>query len=227
MSPSEQPSIPATIHVVGQQSDAVNSVVALVSSSGHGIQRHPYVDSLTANVPSDSMGCIFIAFDTDRVNNALVLRQLIGHVWGMPIVGILERPDTDVTVELMRHGAYSVLSMPLNGDKLHESLRAAMQQSEARGTGIEESRSAFQRIRQATAKEKEVLQLIMKGRKNKDIAESLGITVRAVEDRRFRLMKKVRADSVAELVAMAVTARYYECGFAGPFGTQSNDATPL
>ncbi len=214
MSPSEQPSIPATIHVVGQQSDAVDFVVSLVSSFGHGIQRHRNVDSLTGTISSESTGCILALFDDDRVQNTLMLRRLVGQVRALPIVGILEEPNTAVTVELMQHGAFSVFAMPLIEDDLCQPLRDALMQSEARSTGIEECRSAFHRIRQATAKEKEVLRLIMKGRKNKDIAEALGITVRAVEDRRFRLMKKVGADSVAELVAMAVATRYYECGFS-------------
>ncbi len=53
----------------------------------------------------------------------------------------------------------------------------------------------------------EVLDLVMAGKKNKDIADQLGITIRAVEDRRIRLMKKLQVDSLAELVELAIIFR--------------------
>lgn len=81
-------------------------------------------------------------------------------------------------------------------------------------------------MQEATEKELAVLKLIMAGMKNKEIAAELGVTTRAVEDRRFRLMKKVGADSVAELVAIAVQARYFDEGRTATRRGSSAPASP-
>ena len=77
-----------------------------------------------------------------------------------------------------------------------------------------EFQNASARLREATPREIEVLELILLGRKNREIAAALGITVRAVEDRRFRLMKKMQVESLAELVGVALRARMYDAGLS-------------
>lgn len=209
------------IHAVSLPPEITIPVMDAAEVSGFGFRHYPTVDSLLESAAPSSQGCVLISGGLDSASLATISR-LQSHFYTIPVIVLLNTDSAESAVELMRHGVFSVMTRPFEHQKLVSTMTAAVQSSINNQTTIDSCREASLRMGEATEKELEVLVLIMEGRKNKEIAAALGITVRAVEDRRFRLMKKVGVESVAELVALAVTARYYDQGFtAGSLRTTS------
>lgn len=203
----------AVIFGIGLSSPEALAIMDAAEVSGVGFRQHPAIDSLLESASPSSTGCVIITCGADSVQNAAVMHQLSAHFHSIAVVALLNVDSPELAVELMQHGAHSVLKIPLEHQKLLTTLSGAVEQSVSSSGFVASGRDAARRMKEATAKELEVLELIMNGCKNKEIAGALGITVRAVEDRRFRLMKKLGVESLAELVELSVTARHYEQEF--------------
>ncbi len=203
----------AAIHAVALPAETTTQIVDAAEAAGFGFRQYPDLDSLLESLAPSSQGCILIAADA-LLSNSANLNRINSQFHSMPVIAFLNSNAADLAVELMKMGVFSVLTRPFEHQNLVAAMTTAIATSAENQATVDSCRNASIRMAEATEKELEVLQLIMAGRKNKEIAARLGITVRAVEDRRFRLMKKVGVDSVAELVALAVTASYYEKGFS-------------
>lgn len=202
----------ATVFSVPLQSELGAIVTDAARASGYGLRQYPSIDSLSESVGQSAVGCVILNVNnTDAGRDAIT--QLQSQFYALPIVIILDIASPQPAVELMRQGAFSVLSQPLEHKLIVRTLESAVERSLKQKHGVNLGRDAALRMTEATDKELEVLELVMAGRKNKEIATAIGITVRAVEDRRCRLMKKMQAESVAELVKLAVTAQLHSDGF--------------
>jgi len=108
--------------------------------------------------------------------------------------------DVRIAVEAMTNGAITLLEKPFCLDELIAHLRDALRIDAANRAALARQAEADDRLARLTPKEREVLDLIAAGRTNKEIAAELQLGVRAVEDRRARLMRKVRARTLADLM---------------------------
>src|SRR5436190_1615672 len=129
-------------------------------------------------------------------------RKLADDGVNIPVVMISGHADVHVAVEAMTLGAVTLLEKPFRLDELLASVRKALERDSASRAARQQTADADARLAALTAKEREVFDLIATGKTNREMADALGLSVRAVEDRRARLMKKVVAGSVAELVRL-------------------------
>ena len=215
----------ATIFGLALPPEAALSVVDAAEVTGFGFRQYSTADSLFESAPPAATGCMVIASGVDTGHDEGLQKRLAAHFFSMPVVVLLESDSAANAVKLMQGGAFSVVTKPYSHESLVATLNAAIDASVSSQSAVDEGRDAALRMDAATAKEREVLNLILAGRKNKEIAKLLGITIRAVEDRRFRLMKKLQVESVAALVTTAVKASYFEKGYGSPV-RQSVTATP-
>ena len=197
----------AIVISVGQDTDANHLVSGITESVGLRFRQYISIERLLEATTQNHMGCILIQCSDDVAQASAVLQRVTSAFAQMPVVLILKSCRTACAVELMRSGAFSIVEHPMEHDALLEIIQDACQLSAEVQSACEESNNARLRMQEATDKELEVLDLVLAGRKNKDIAEELGITIRAVEDRRIRLMKKLQVESLAELVELAVIFR--------------------
>jgi FixJ family two-component response regulator len=205
--PSSVVKTSAIVLAVGLDADANHLASNITKSAGLRFRQYISIERLLEAPSQNHVGCILIQCPDDVAQASTVLQRVTSAFTQMPVVLILKTCRTTRAVELMRSGAFSIVEHPMEHDALLEIIQDACQLSTDVQSACEESNDARLRMQEATDKELEVLDLVMAGRKNKDIAESLGITVRAVEDRRIRLMKKLRVESLAELVELAVIFR--------------------
>jgi FixJ family two-component response regulator len=110
--------------------------------------------------------------------------------------------DVRIAVEAMTLGAVTLLEKPFRLEELLTHLRRALDKDRTDRAARQDSTDRAARLAALTPKEREVLTMIAEGKTNKEMATLLGLSVRAVEDRRARLMKKVDARSVVELVRL-------------------------
>lgn len=202
-----------TIHAVALPPQTTIPVLDAAEVKGYGFRQYPTIEGLLDGAAPSSVGCVLISATNDSARNSAMVGRIQSHFHSIPLIVIQNSDSTENAVEFMQQGVYSVLSQPFEHQKLLNTISDAVELSIGQQSTVDNCRESLLRMNEATEKELEVLRLIMQGKKNKEISAALGITVRAVEDRRFRLMKKVGVDSVAELVALAVTADYYQQGF--------------
>jgi RNA polymerase sigma factor (sigma-70 family) len=132
-------------------------------------------------------------------------QKLLSEKIDLPIVFITGHGSVPMAVDAMKSGAVNFLEKPFHDQELWDSIRAALEmdlQNRRRKTRRQELQERLSRLNEG---EMTVLNMILEGKTNKIIAEELGISTRTVEDRRSRIMKKMGATSVAELVQLTMT----------------------
>ena len=148
-------------------------------------------------------GCLVLDIKMPGLTGLELQQQLVGEGNALPIIMISGHADVGIAVEAMSHGAVSLLEKPFRLDELVAQIRRALERDMARRTANARRTEIDRRLAQVTAKEHEVLSMLVAGKTNKQIATDLHLSIRAVEDRRARLMKKMQVSSVAELVLLA------------------------
>jgi two-component system response regulator FixJ len=136
-----------------------------------------------------------------------LLRRLKELKIGVPVIVITGHGDIALAVEAMKIGAADFFEKPFNDDQLVASVRAALQQQQGQTKRDAERAEIEHRISTLSAREKNVLAGLIEGRANKQIAFDLGISPRTVEIYRANLMNKMQADSLSDLVRMALVVQ--------------------
>ena len=139
--------------------------------------------------------------------NGLQLQQKLKQLRvALPIIMMSGHADVRIAVQAMSNGALTFLEKPCCIDELFGHIRSAIQRDVENRLGALQRSHAAQHISQLTDKEREILNLIASGKSNKQMAAELNLSLRAVEDRRSRLMKKLQVRSVAELMTIIQSA---------------------
>ena len=115
---------------------------------------------------------------------------------------VCARGDVSAAVEAMRLGAQTVVEKPCSADHLRGEVQQAISDHEARSRREVIQSEALRRLARLTVKERDVVDLILTGMTNKAMAAKLHLSLRGVEDRRARVMKKLQVESVAHLISL-------------------------
>jgi len=121
----------------------------------------------------------------------------------MPIIFITGYGDVPKTVQAMKAGAVEFLTKPFSDDVLLSAIRQAVEHSETTLDQAAEMRTLRDRYASLTGREREVMALVVAGLLNKQVGSDLGISEITVKAHRGRMMQKMKADSLADLVNMA------------------------
>jgi two-component system response regulator TtrR len=118
------------------------------------------------------------------------------------VVIVCAKGDVPAAVEAMRLGAHCVVEKPCTAETLRHEVEQAIREHEARLRREVLQSDAVRRLAKLTAKERDVVDLIRAGMTNKAMAAELNLSLRGVEDRRARVMKKLQVESVAHLISL-------------------------
>jgi FixJ family two-component response regulator len=178
------------------------SVADLLGSSGVAVRAFATAgEFIRANRP-DVPACLILDIELPDLNGLDLQVELTKAGIEIPIIFITGHGDIPMTVRAMKAGAAEFLTKPFRGQELIVAVKHAL----ARSSELREFRSEMdelqRRLRTLTPREREVLELVAKGLLNKQIAGELGTTDMTIKVHRGRVMRKMRAGSLADLVRM-------------------------
>lgn len=194
-----------TVFLVDDDPAVVDSLTALVKVVFPRVEAFTSAAEFLAAYHGDRPGCLVLDVAMPGMSGLELHRKLIEEKAHLPVVFITGHGNVQMAVGAMQAGAVNFLEKPFREQELWDSIRKALELDERNRRRKARRHQAERRMAQLTRGEREVLDLILEGRRNKEIADQLGLSVRTIEDRRARLMKKMRVDSVAELVRLAMT----------------------
>lgn len=160
---------------------------------------------LTSYDPSQP-GCLVLDIKMPGMTGLELQKQLASEELSPPVIIISGHADVRIAVEALLEGAVTLLEKPFRVSELAANIRRAIQlDTENRAAHAQQTANKSQLAR-LTEKEREVLDLVTEGNTNKQIASRLHLSIRGVEDRRARLMKKLGVRSMTELLQLRLVS---------------------
>jgi FixJ family two-component response regulator len=193
----------ATVFVVDDDPSVRRSTERLVRSMGLHVQTFASAKEFTEHARVDGPSCLVLDVHLPGVSGLDLQRELTQSGIDIPIIFITGRGSIPMSVRAMKDGAVEFLTKPARPRELLDAIRAAIERDRASQEARRNVDALRERHARLTAREREVLTLVIAGRSNKEIAATLATTERTVKFHRAHLMEKMEAGSVADLVRMA------------------------
>ena len=196
------PDVPPIVFVVDDDLSVRESLELLIRSSGWRAETFPSGQDFLSR-PRMRVPCCLLLDVTLPGLNGLELQQQLAERTDMPIIFITGHGDIPMTVQAMKAGAVEFLTKPLQHDVLVNAIRGALERSRAALRLDEEMRTIRNCYESLTPREREVMTLVVSGLLNKQVGGELGISEITVKAHRGQVMRKMKADSLPDLVTMA------------------------
>ena len=206
--PPTSPALPI-VFVVDDDVSVRESLELLIRSAGWRSDLSASAEEFLAKPRAFSPNCLLLDVNLPDING-LDLQKLIADRAELPIIFITGHGDIPMAVQAIKAGAVEFLTKPLVGDVLLSAVRHALTRSH---TALrQEGQLSALRDRHAslTLREREVMALVVSGRLNKQVAGELGISEITVKSHRGSMMRKMNADTIADLINMSIRLR--ACG---------------
>jgi FixJ family two-component response regulator len=196
------PTLPV-VYVVDDDISVRESLQTLIHEEGLGVEVFSSAEEFLARPGSSVPSCLVLDVYLPDLNGLEVQKRISGEQPDMPIIFITGHGDIPMTVQAMKAGAVEFLTKPFADHVLLKAVRAAIDRSTAHHARNEELQALKARYARLTPREREVMALVVIGLLNKQVADELHISEVTVKAHRGCLMRKMKANSFAELVNMA------------------------
>jgi len=196
----------ATVFVVDDDASILRAMTRLFKSEGLSVETFPSPREFLERPPHDGPGCLVLDLQMPELDGLEVQRALAEAGRDLPIVFVSGHGNVPASVEAMKAGALDFLTKPFQDERLLAVIRGGIALSTARRAERAELRSLQDRIGSLTPREREVFRCVVQGLPNKKIAGLLGTAEKTVKVHRARVMEKMKAASLADLVRMSERA---------------------
>ena len=196
--------MPGVVHVVDDDASFRTAIERRLKKAGYEVATYPSAQHLLDRLPDEKgSGCILLDVRIPGLSGPDLQGRLSELGLTLPIVFLTGYADVPTTVQAIKAGADDVLTKPVSSDQLLGAIERAIAHHEA--TRGARSRLDIVRAHLAslTPREREVFELVVRGKTNKHVALELGTTERTIKAHRHRVMEKMQVQSLAELVLLA------------------------
>jgi FixJ family two-component response regulator len=192
----------ATVFIVDDTHEVRAGLSRLLSAAGYNVRAFESAERFLDERDRDTPGCLLLDFCLPGLNGLELQHRLVGSPIARPIVFLSGQSDIPTAVQAMRAGAVHFLTKPIDADRLFGAVEQAFKQDRAQRLERNIRISIQQRIMRLTPRERQVMNLVIHGRLNKQIAATLGAGEKTIKVHRARVMDKMSVSSVAELVRL-------------------------
>jgi FixJ family two-component response regulator len=195
-----------TVFVIDSDSSVREALDQLIRSAGWQSRTAASVEEFLTGPRIIGPSCLLSEMNLPGMTG-LDLQKLVLDRRELPIIFISHLTDVHTAVQAMKSGAFELLTKPLTADLVLSAIRGAFERSRAALSYLSRIESLRARYQSLSVREREVLGLVVSGRLNKQVGGDLGITEYTVKVHRGRAMRKMQADSFAELISMVASLR--------------------
>jgi two-component system response regulator FixJ len=192
------------VMVVDDDSGVRNAMRVLLKSVGIQSVLYPSAQEFLAAYDPAQRGCLVLDIRMPGMSGMELQQQLNLRGAVIPVIFMTGHGDIPMAVEAMQHGAFDFLQKPFRDQDLLDRIQRAIVKDGERRAALGERERIKTHLDSLTDREREVLHLLTKGKQNKMIAQELGVSPRTIEIHRARVMEKMDAQSIAELVHMCI-----------------------
>ena len=192
-----------TVYVVDDDHSVRRALERLLRAAGLAVESYQSAQAFLDRAPSGVPACLVLDVRMPDMTGPDLQRRLKAAGDEIPIVFLTGHGDVPLTAQVMKVGAVDVLTKPVQDAELLEAVHGALAKARTAMAERAELNLLQARLARLTSREHEVLRLVIAGLLNKQIAGELGTTERTVKVHRGRVMRKMVAGSVAELVRVA------------------------
>ncbi len=197
--------------VVDDQASVRKALARLLVSAGFEVAEFGSAQEFLNSGAAEASGCLILDLAMPGINGMGLQDALNASGSVLPIIFLTGKGDIETGVLAMQHGAADFLTKPVDDEKLLAAVSRAMLRNREARLARDEVDSVQRRVATLTPRECEVLALVVMGKLNKQIADVLGTAEKTIKVHRARVMLKMQAGSLAELVRLAD-----QVGIAGP-----------
>lgn len=192
------------VHVVDDDASFRTAIERRLKKAGYEVATYPSAQQLLDRLPDEcSPSCILLDVRIPGLSGPELQGRLGKLGSTLPIVFLTGYADVPTTVLAIKAGADDVLTKPVSSDQLLRTIQRAM----AHHVAMRDTKSKLDIVRahiaSLTPRERQVFELVVRGKTNKHVAHELGATERTIKAHRHRVMEKMQVQSLAELVSLA------------------------
>jgi two-component system response regulator FixJ len=195
-----------TVFVVDDDAAALDSLVMLLRSDGLNPSGFSSAANFLEALTPESRGCVISDVRMPGMDGVQLLKTLKAMGSILPVIVITGHADVTVAVQAMKAGAAEFVQKPYESELILRMVRSCLEDHDDAVDANAKRTRVLRRIESLTARERQVLDLIMEGASNKAVAANLSISPRTVEIYRANVMSKMRADSLSELIRMTLSS---------------------
>jgi FixJ family two-component response regulator len=200
-------SLGPTVFVVDDYAPGRRSISRLLRTAGFAVTTFASAKEFLAQYDSETPGCLVLDLAMPEVTGLELQSILAGKGNLLPIIFLTAHGNVPKSVQAMKGGASDFLTRPVNDEDLLAAIRVAIEKDRALRREQAELSEIRARLATLTPREREVLEYVVAGKLNKQIAGDLGTVEQTIKVHRAHVMQKMRAQSVAELVRLAQRCR--------------------
>lgn len=198
---------PPLIHIVDDDDSLRGALQRLLMAAGHRVKAYASAGEFLLDPPGEAPGCLLLDLHMPGPSGLDLQQALTRHGVRLPVIFLTGHGDLATGVRAMKAGAVDFLTKPVEREPLLAAIERALEKDAAQRASRGADAELQARFAQLTAREREVFELVVAGRLNKQIADVLGIAERTVKAQRAQVMAKLGAANAAELGRIAAQLR--------------------
>jgi RNA polymerase sigma factor (sigma-70 family) len=195
------------VFVVDDDPSVRSSLKFLIGTVGLHVETFDSAEAVLQKLSPETAGCLVLDVRLRGLSGLDLQHELAARNCQVPIVFITGHGDIPMSVRAMKAGAIEFLTKPFRDQDLLDAVRIALERDRIRREQKKEITGLQQRLDSLTAREREVIAMVVAGKLNKQIADQLGTSENTIKVHRSKVMEKMQAQSLAELVVMMETLK--------------------